>query len=121
MFAISSGSRFYLYTAATDMRRGFDGLAGLVRQHLKADPLSGDVFIFINRARDRIKLLVWDRTGYWVMYKRLEGGRFHLPAAKEDAVSRALLYEEVVMLLEGIELTSIRRRKRFQKGVGMRR
>lgn len=117
MFAISSRSRFYLYTAATDMRKGFDGLAGLVRRELQADPLSGDVFVFINRARDRIKLLVWDRTGFWVLYKRLEGGGFHLPRAAQDAFSVALLYEEVVMLLEGIDPERLRRRKRFQKGL----
>ena len=101
------------------MRKGFDGLAGIVRRELQADPLSGDVFVFINRARDRIKLLVWDRTGFWVLYKRLEKGQFHLTRAAQDALSVALLYEEVVMLLEGIDLGAIRRRKRFQKGVSL--
>jgi transposase len=117
MFAISSRSRFYLYTGVTDMRKGFDGLSGIVRNQLGHSPLSGDVFVFLNRRRDRIKLLVWDRNGYWVLYKRLESGRFQRLGKEESGRALRLVYDEVVMLLEGIHLGSVTRLRRFKKVV----
>ena len=78
MLSLSSRHRYFLYRGATDMRKGFDGLSGLVVTALGSDPLSGDVFIFVNRRRDRIKLLVWDRSGFMIFYKRLETGSFEL-------------------------------------------
>jgi len=96
------------------MRKGFAGLSGLVRQHINHELLSGDVFIFINRRRDRIKLLMWDATGFALYYKQLERGTFELPAAAADS-SLELSWSELVMLLEGVEIKSIKRRKRFRK------
>jgi len=68
MLSLSSQQRYFLYRGVTDMRKGFNGLNGLVRQHLQQDPLSGDVFLFLNRRRDRIKLLMWDKTGFALYY-----------------------------------------------------
>lgn len=96
------------------MRKGFAGLSGLVRQHIDHELLSGDVFIFLNRRRDRIKLLMWDTTGFALYYKQLEQGTFELPAAAKKG-SAELLWSDLVMLLEGIEIKSIKRRKRYQK------
>lgn len=114
MLPISSQSRFFLYSLPTDMRKSFDGLQGIVQNHLNRNPLSGEVFIFINKRRDRIKMLVWDRNGFWLFYKRLERGRFQkLLRADEKGIN--ISYETLVMLLEGVDLTSLKRRKRYQK------
>jgi transposase len=94
------------------MRKGFNGLSGLVRQHIRHELLSGDVFIFLNKRRDRIKLLVWDRTGFVVWYKVLELGTFELPAAENDTLE--LSWTDIQLLLEGIEIKSVKRRKRYQ-------
>jgi len=79
------------------------------------DPLSGDVFIFMNRRRNQMKLLVWDRTGFVLFYKRLERGTFELPAEARNEASTALRWEELVMILEGVRLSSIQRRKRYSR------
>jgi len=107
------GVRVYLCTSPADMRKGFDSLAALVRDHLKHDPLSGYLFLFVGRGKDRIKILYWDSDGFAVWYKRLEEGTFRLPAAKHAGASVELKASELAMLLAGIDLTSIRRRKRF--------
>ncbi len=109
------GVRIYLCTAPADMRKGFDTLAALVREHLGYDPLSGHLFLFIGRDRDRIKILYWEADGYALWYKRLEEGTFRLPSAKVAGASVELKASELAMLLEGIDLTSIRRRKRFTR------
>jgi transposase len=107
--------RFYLYRQPTDMRKSFDGLCGVVTNELGGDPLSGDVYVFINRRRDRMKLLLWERSGFWLFYKRLEKGTFQrLPNPNQQA-SLELSAEELMMLLEGIDLTSIKRRPRYQQ------
>jgi transposase len=97
------------------MRKGFDTLAVLVRDGLGYDPLSGHLFLFIGRRRDRLKILYWDRDGYALWYKRLEQGTFRMPVAKPDAASIELKASELAMLLEGIDLRSIKRRKRFRR------
>jgi len=109
------GVRIYLCTSPTDMRKGFDTLAALVREYLKHDPLSGHLFLFVGRDRDRIKILHWDSDGFAVWYKRLEEGTFRLPPAKNTATSVELKASELAMLLAGIDLTSIKRRKRFAR------
>ena len=106
--------RVFLCTSPTDMRKGFDTLAVLVRDGLGYDPLSGHLFLFIGRRRDRLKILYWDRDGYALWYKRLEQGTFRMPMAKPDAASIELKASELAMLLEGIDLRSIKRRKRFR-------
>jgi transposase len=80
--------RIWLALAPADLRKGFDALAELVRQHLRDDPLSGHVFVFRNRRSDRVKLLYWDTDGFVIVYKRLESGTFRFPAAAEPAVGR---------------------------------
>jgi len=105
--------RIYLCTAPADMRKGFDSLAALVREHLKCDPLSGHLFLFVGRGKDRLKILYWDSDGFAVWYKRLEEGTFRLPAARSAGASVEIKASELAMLLAGIDLTSIKRRKRF--------
>lgn len=95
------------------MRKGFNGLSGLVRRDIKHELLSGDVFIFLNKRRDRIKLLVWDRNGFVVWYKVLEQGTFELPTAESDTLEMS--WSDIQLLLEGIEINSVKRRKRYQK------
>lgn len=113
MLSFSSKQRYFLYRTATDMRKGFNGLSGLVRQHFQHDLLSGDVFVFLNKRRDRIKLLVWDRNGFVVAYKVLEQGTFELPASEKSTLE--LSWTDLQLLLEGIEIKSVKRRKRYQK------
>lgn len=113
MLSFSPNQRFLLYRPATDMRKGFDGLSGLVRSKLNHDLMSGDVFIFVNKRRDRIKLLTWDRTGFALYYKQLERGTFEIPKAQHSALE--LNWSDLVMILEGIEIKSIKRRKRYKK------
>jgi transposase len=105
--------RVFLCTSLTDMRKGFDTLAALVRDGLGYDPLSGQLFLFLGRRRDRLKILYWDRDGFALWYKRLEQGTFRMPATRPEATSIELKASELAMLLEGIDLRSIRRRKRF--------
>ena len=115
MLSFSSNRKYHLYTGPTDMRKQFDGLCGLVSEHFGQPATSGDVFIFINRRRNRIKLLMWDVTGYALYYKRLERGTFELPAVEDGRHSVELEWTTLVFLLEGVELRSIRHRKRYRK------
>ena len=106
-------AKVYLATAPTDMRKGFDTLAALVRDFLKHDPLSGHLFLFISRGRDRLKILHWESGGFWIWYRRLEQGSFRLPVVDSQTVSVELKASELAMLLEGIDLRSIKRSKRL--------
>ena len=114
MFGISANLRYYLCCDAIDMRNGFDGLAGIVRNHLKKDPVSGDVFIFLNKTRTHIKLLYWDGDGFAFFYKRLEEGRYAFTPHNEP--SKLMKREELLMLLEGLSFQGMSRKKRFQFG-----
>jgi len=107
--------RIYLCTGSVDRRKGFDTLAALIREHLGHDPLTGHLFLFVGRDRDRLKILYWDGDGFALWYKRLEEGTFRLPAAKSQAASVELKASELAMLLAGMDLTSIKRRKRFAR------
>ena len=115
MIPVASSLRFYLYAHATDLRKSFDGLSGVVTSALQQNPTSGDVYVFLNRRRDRMKLLRWDRTGFWLFYKRLEQGTFQLPTSPSDHASLELRYDELMMILEGIDLSSIKRRRRYHR------
>jgi transposase len=115
MIPLSAHLKFYLYRQPTDMRKSFDGLCGLVTTALEQDPLSGHVYVFLNRARDRMKLLVWDRNGFWLFYKRLEQGTFQLPEESHQQAAIDLPYEDLMLILEGIELSSIKRRPRYHR------
>ena len=95
------------------MRKSYNGLSGVVRQGLGRDPMSGEVFIFMNRRRMIMKLLVWDRSGWVIWSKRLEQGTFELPRRTGEDNSLALGWEELVLILEGVRLRSVRKRKRY--------
>ena len=93
------------------MRKGFEGLYGLVRDRLLCDPVSGHVFLFSNAQRNRVKLLFWDGSGLWVCAKRLEKGRFRWPEAASGQAKVVLSHEELALLLGGIDLAGSRRRR----------
>lgn len=109
MFGLGPATKIYVAAEAVDMRKGFDGLYGLVRDQLGHDPLSGHLFLFTNRAHTRLKALVWDGSGLWVCAKRLERGRFQWPEAKEIR-SVSMRPEELAMLLTGMDLRQARPR-----------
>ncbi len=113
MLSLGPQQRYYLYAGAADMRKGFDGLSGLVRSAMANDPVSGDVFIFVNRRRDRMKLLVWDRSGFVLWYKRLESGTFELPKPVAGVQSQGISWQKLVLILEGVALGSVVQRRRF--------
>ena len=96
------------------MRKGFDGLGGLVRDALQKDPLSGDVFIFFNKRRSQVKLLLWEGDGFSMYHKRLERGTNELPSLTDSSTSVELRSDELMLILQGISLRSVRRRKRFE-------
>jgi transposase len=102
---LPNGLRIYLAVEPVDMRKQYDGLWALAAQHLDSDPKGGALYVFVNKARDRIKLLHWDGTGVWVLAKRLERGRFSWPpSAATDARKLTLEPAALTMLLDGIEL-----------------
>lgn len=104
---------YYLYSRPADMRKGFDTLCGLVRSEMGRNPLSGEVFIFINGARATIKLLRWERGGLVLYHKRLESGRFELPGYNSEDKSYSMIWSDLVMMIEGISFKNIKRKRRF--------
>jgi len=112
MFGLGPATKIYIAVEGVDMRKGFDGLFGLVHDRLGQDPLSGHLFLFSNRARSRLKVLVWDGSGLWVCAKRLEKGRFRWPAAK-DGHCAVMRPEELAMLVNGLDMAEARPRKNW--------
>jgi transposase len=110
MFGLGPATRIYLAAGATDMRKGFEGLYGMVRDRLLCEPLSGHIFVFANAQRNRLKLLFWDGSGLWVCAKRLEKGRFRWPEAASEQAKISLSHAELALLLGGIDLMQTRRR-----------
>lgn len=108
-FGIASGRRVFIHTQPADMRRSFDRLSGMVREHFESDPLGGDYFVFYNRRRTMIKVLYWDSDGFAIWIKRLERGCFRPGSERE--VDRGRL----MMILEGIEADRIRRMPRYRR------
>lgn len=117
MFALSSENRFHLYSQPTDMRKSFDGLSGLVQNDLDRNPAGGDVFIFINKRRDKIKLLHWQGVSFILYYKRLEEGTFELPRYNSSVGSITLDYAKLVMIVDGLSIENIQKRKRYQPNI----
>jgi transposase len=120
MLSLSLPGRVFLCTLPTDMRKSFDSLAGLVEQQLGQDPLAGDLFVFRSKRGDRLKLLYWDSDGLAIWYKRLEEGTFVFPAPDQQRVqvgAQGMLIRpaELAMLLDGIDLANVKRRKRYQR------
>jgi transposase len=108
-------TRVYVATGATDMRRSFDGLMGLVRDFLGGDPMSGHLFVFRNRTGDRLKVLWWDRDGLAIFYKRLEEGTFAFPAATGDDPQVEMTAADLQLVLQGIDPSRVKRSKRYQR------
>ncbi len=121
MFGWGPATRIYLAAGATDLRKGFDGLYGLVRDRLELEPLSGHVFVFSNAPRTRLKLLFWDGSGLWVCAKRLERGRFRWPAPESGPTKVVLRSEELALLVGGIDLAASQRRAWFRSIVSEER
>jgi transposase len=113
MLSLAADTRIFIASGPTDMRKGFDGLCGLVTSVLEKDPLSGQLFLFVNRRRDKMKVLYWDGDGLAIWYRRLEKGTFQMPVSTDDQVSFEIRSEELTMLLRGIDYNNVRRRKRF--------
>jgi transposase len=110
MLGVGAATRVYLAAGTTDLRKSFEGLYGLVRDHLLCDPLSGHVFLFTNAQRNRLKLLFYDGSGLWVCAKRLDRGCFRWPETDKESVTVVLTPEELALLLGGIDLRGTKRR-----------
>jgi transposase len=117
MFSLTTATRIFLAPGATDMRKGFDGLHGLARDVIGQDPLSGHLFLFSNRQRTRLKVLLFDGSGLWVCAKRLEKGRFAWPEATAGQASVAMRPEELILLLNGLDLRRTAPRKWLRQAV----
>ena len=117
MFGLGAATRIYVAVGSTDMRKGFEGLYGLVRDQLGLDPLSGHLCLFCNKGRNRLKVLYWDGSGLWICAKRLERGRFSWPSNGEHSARVTLSQEELSLLLGGIDLMRTRRKNWYRKEV----
>lgn len=115
MVSLPTSVRIWLATRPTDLRKSFDTLAELVRQQLQGDPLSGQLFVFRNKRADRVKLLYWDEDGFVIVYKRLEVGSFRFPEAEAAGVE--IRAADLQMLLDGIDLDSVKRQKPYRRPV----
>ncbi len=113
MLSVPSTVSIFLCTQPTDLRKGFDGLSGIVRGAFGADPLDGSLYLFVNRRRDRIKILHFDGSGYWLYYKLLEAGTFEVIASEGTCVQ--IDSTQLAMLLGGVSLVGARRRKRYHR------
>lgn len=116
MIGLTAHHQYYLYDGVADLRKGFDGLCGLVNDQLGQNPTDGKVYLFINRRRDRMKMLVWEQGGFMLYYKRLERGTFEIPdnTIKGDF---NINWETLVMMITGIKLNKIIRKKRYKKAI----
>lgn len=114
MIGLTNRHTYYLYNGVCDMRKGFDGLSGLICEQMRQDPLDGNVYIFVNRRRDRMKMLVWEAGGFMLYYKRLESGTFELP--KQDLVGNiSIEWETLVYIIQGLKLDRIVKNKRYKR------
>ena len=116
MIALSPQVRVFLYRRPTDMRKSFHGLIALTEAELKQDPLSGSLFVFVNRRRDRIKILYWGETGFCIWYQQLQQGTYQLPRldSLDEQDTLEVTRAQLSLILDGIDLTSARQRRRFQ-------
>ena len=104
---------YFLYSDSVDMRRGIDGLVGIVYNELEKDPLRGDLFIFINRSRRKIKMLHWQEDGFAIFYKRLEKGTYEIPTEEKTSKSFSINAEKLLFILQGVKLKSVEKRTRY--------
>lgn len=116
MIALPPQIRVFLYRLPTDMRKSFNGLVALTESALKQDPLSGSLFVFVNRRRDRIKILYWGQTGFCIWYQQLQKGTYQLPSedSLEEQQTLEVTRSQLSLILDGIDLSSARQRMRFQ-------
>lgn len=117
MLSLPPTVRIWLSAQPVDLRKSFDGLAALVQEGLRGDPLSGSIFVFRNKSGDRIKLLLWEEDGYAIWYKRLEAGCFRFPASQNNEPRIEIRAADLVMLLAGVDLSSVKRGKRYHRPV----
>ncbi len=117
MFGLGITHQYHLYNKPTDMRKGFNGLCGLVSNDLLSNPTDGDVYLFINKSRDKIKLLHWQSGGFVLYYKQLEQGKFELPIYDADIGSIDLNYSQLVLLIDGISITNLHHKKRYKMAI----
>jgi transposase len=115
MIHLPASVRVYLCLSRTDMRRSFDGLHALVRDHLQLDAFAGHLYIFSNRRKDRLKVLYWDLDGFAVWAKRLEAGSFAIPTGEPGSTQIEITTEELGALLSGIDMEQVTRRKRYRR------
>jgi transposase len=114
MLHLSAACRYYLYNVHTDMRKGFDSLCGIISSRMKENALGGAVFIFFNKKHNQVKLLLWEGDGFAMYYKRLEQGTYEVPSADNDTTTLSISSQQLQLILQGISLRSVRRRKRYQ-------
>lgn len=115
MLHLSPSCNYYLYTGNADMRKSFDGLCGIIKTQMALNALGGSVFIFMNRRRTQVKLLLWEGDGFSIYYKRLEKGTFELPATADQITTAVLDARELQFILQGISLRKVVYRTRLQK------
>jgi transposase len=115
MIHLPASVRVYLCLTACDMRKSFDSLHALVREHLDLDPFAGHLFVFTSRRRDRVKILYWDRDGFAIWSKRLEQGTYAVPFGNEEGNRREITAQELGAILSGIDLADAKRRKRYDR------
>jgi len=115
MIHLPASVRVYLCLRPCDMRRSFDGLHALVRDHLQLDAFAGHLYLFANKRRDRLKILYWDRSGFAIWAKRLEAGTFAIPSGESGAKRFEITVDEMGAMLSGINLEQANRRQRFQR------
>lgn len=113
MFALTTGYCYYLYSESTDMRKSFRGLGGLIRAQLRRNPTSGEVFIFVNRRRDMVKLLRFEGDGFIIYHKRLEKGTFQLPEFDPSRNTCTMSWTELVMMIQGVSPKRVYQRERY--------
>lgn len=114
ILSLSKNLRYYVYRHSTDMRKGFDSLCGLVNREFLMSPISGDVYIFLNHRRNRIKVLHWQGDGFAIFYKRLEKGTYEIPLKNTSQNNIEIEAQTLQLILEGITLSSVKKRRRFQ-------
>jgi transposase len=117
MLSLPATVRIWLCAQPTDLRKSFDSLASIVRDALGGDPLSGNIYAFRNKSADRIKLLLWEEDGYVIWYKRLEAGCFRFPATQNNEPRVEIRAADLVMLLAGVDFSSVKRGKRYHRPV----
>ena len=118
MLSIAPPPTIYLHSGATDMRKSFDGLSGIIRGNFGGDPADGSLFLFVNKRRDRIKALWWDGDGFVLWYKRLEQGTFEtVPPIRSGEARVQIDSTQLAMILGGVRLETVERRKRFRRAI----